>query len=171
MQANVSSIDSLEAFRADLIHFIEKTKVALEAAEGEVRRTRTWLDVDQTNYWKTQMKVRIKQFDQAEAEHYNARITRPTENHVSHKMAVAKAQRRIVEAEEKLQMIKRWRMQYDNLATPLIRRLDPAFFLVGHHLPKGVHMLGESIKALQAYTEKSTAPQPAAPSTGEVVEP
>jgi hypothetical protein len=171
MQAKVSSIDSLEAFRTDLIHFIEKAKVALEAAEGDVRRTRSWLDVDQTNHWKTQMKARLKQFDQAEAEYYNARITRPTENHLSHKMAVAKAQQRITEAEAKLKMIKHWRMQYDNLTTPLLRRLDPAFFLVGNHLPKGIHMLSESIKALQAYAEKTTAPQPAAPSPGEVVEP
>jgi hypothetical protein len=106
------------------------------------------------------MKLRVKQLEQAEAEYYNARITRPTENHAYHKMAVAKAQRRVTEAEDKLKMLKRWRMQYDNLATPLLRRLDPAFFMVGNHLPKGVHMLGESIKALQAYAEKGSAPKP-----------
>jgi hypothetical protein len=165
-QANVSSIDALESFRADLIRFLEKARVALEDAESEVRRTRTWLDVDRANHWTAQMKLRLKQLEQAEAEYYNARITRPTENHASHKMAVAKAQRRVQEAEEKLQVLKRWRMQFDNRATPLLRQLDPAFFLVGSHLPKGVHALGEFIKALQAYAEKTSAPKPAAPATG-----
>jgi hypothetical protein len=165
-QANVSSIDALEAFRADFIQFIEKARVALEDAEGEVRRTRTWLDVDRSNHWTAQMKLRVKQLEQAEAEYYNARITRPTENHASHKMAVARAQRRVEEAGEKLHVLKRWRMQFDNRATPLLRQLDPAFFLVGNHLPKGVHTLGESIKALQDYAEKAPAPKPAAPAAG-----
>jgi hypothetical protein len=37
------------------------------------------------------------------------------------------------------------------------------FFLVGRHLPKGIHSLGESIKALQAYAEKGPIAKPAAP--------
>jgi hypothetical protein len=59
--ANVSSIDALEAFRADLIQYVEKARVALEDAEGEVRRTRSWLDVDRTGYWGGQLKLRAKQ--------------------------------------------------------------------------------------------------------------
>jgi hypothetical protein len=169
-QANVSSIDALESFRADLIQFVEKARVALEDAEGEVRRTRTWLDVDRTNHWVGQMKLRVKQLEQAEAEFYNATITRPEESHAFHKMAVAKARRRVEEAEEKIRVLKGWRQQFDNRVTPLLRRLDPAFFLVGHHLPKGVHTLGESIKALQAYAEKGPAAPPPSPVPEESVE-
>jgi hypothetical protein len=162
-QANVSSIDALEAFRADLIRYLEKARVALEDAEGEVRRTRTWLDSDRTTYWTGQMKQRVKLLEQAEAEFYNATITRPQESHSFHKMAVAKARRRVEEAEEKIRILKHWRHHFDNRFTPLLRRLDPMFFLVGTHLPKGVHSLGESIKALQAYAEKAPAVKPAAP--------
>lgn len=162
-QANVSSIDALESFRAELIQFIEKARVALDEAEGVVRRARTWLDVDRVNHWKNQLKLRTKQLEQAEAEYYNATITRPDENHAFHKMAVAKAKRRVEEAEEKVRVLKHWRQQFDNRATPLLRRLDPAFFMVGQHLPKGVHSLAESIKALQDYAEKAPAPKRAAP--------
>jgi chromosome segregation ATPase len=158
--ADVSSIDALESFRADLIRFVEKARVALEDAEGQVRRTRTWLDTDRLNHWSREMKMRVKQLEQAEAEYYNARITRPTESHSYHKMAVAAARRRIVEAEDKLHAIKRWRSHYDNQVTPLLRQLDPAFFLVSLHLPKGIHALAESVKALQAYAEKGPAPKP-----------
>jgi chromosome segregation ATPase len=162
-QVNVSSIDALESFRAELIQFIDKARVALDEAESEVRRTRTWLDVDCTNHWKNQMKQRVKQLEQAEAELYNATITRPDESHAFHKMAVVKARRRIEEAEEKLGVLKHWRQQFDNRATPLLRRLDPAYFLVGQHLPKGVHALAESIKALQQYAEKAPPAKRAAP--------
>ncbi len=162
-QAKVSSIDALESFRAELIQFVEKAKAALEDAEGEVRRVRTWLDTDRTNYWVAQMKQRVKQLEQAEAELYNATITRPDESHAFHKMAVVKARRRIEEAEEKIRVLKQWRQQFDNRVTPLLRRLDPAFFMVGTHLPKGIHSLAESIKALQAYSEKAAPVKSPAP--------
>ena len=161
-QVRVSSVDALEAFRADLIKYVEKARVALEDAEGEVRRTRTWLDVEQANYWKAQFKQWTAKFDQAEAELYNARITRPTESHAFYKMAVQKARRKLDEIEVKLRVLNRWRQTFDNLATPLLRRLDPMYFEVGQHLPKGIHSLGESVKALQAYAERGPVARPAA---------
>lgn len=161
--ANVSSIDALEAFRADLIQYVEKARVALEDAEGEVRRTRTWLDVDRTGYWNGQLKQRVKQLEQAEAELYNVTLTSPTESHAFQKMAVLKARRKLDEAEEKIRILKHWRQTFDNRASPLLRRLDPMFAMVGRDLPKGIHSLGESIKALQAYAERGAVSKSATP--------
>jgi hypothetical protein len=164
--ANVSSIDALEAFRADLIQYVEKARVALEDAEGEVRRTRSWLDGDRTNYWTSQYKQRAKKLEQAEAELYNVTLTSPQESHAFQKMAVHKARRNLEEAEEKLRVLKKWRQTFDNRVTPLLRQLDPMFFQVGRNLPKGIHALGESIKALQTYAERMPAPKPGAPPVG-----
>ncbi len=105
----------------------------------------------------------MKQLEQAEAEFYNARITRPTESHAFHKLAVAKAKRRVEEAEEKLRILKRWRQSFDTRVAPLLRQLDPMSNLVSQQLPKGIHALGESIKALQDYAEKVPAPQRSTP--------
>jgi hypothetical protein len=79
-------------------------------------------------------------------------------------MAVLKAKRRLEEAESKILVLKKWRQTYDNRVTPMLRQLDPMFFLVGLHLPKAIHSLGESIKALQAYAEKGPTAKPAPPS-------
>ena len=160
--ANISSIDVLEAFRADLIQYIEKARVALEDAEGEVRRTRGWIDGDRSGHWMRQMKHRTKLLEIAEAELYNVTLTSPRDSHSVQKMAVARAKRAVDEAEEKLRVLKQWRQTYDNRVTPLLRQLDPMFFLVGQQLPKGVHALTEMIKTLQQYAEK--APAPRAPS-------
>ncbi len=161
--ANVSSIDALESFRADLIQYVEKVQVALEDAEGEVRRTRSWLDVDRTGYWGGQLKLRAKQLEQAEAELYNVTLTSPQESHAFQKMAVLKARRRMDEAEEKIRLLKHWRQTFDNCASPILRRLDPMFSLIGRDLPKGIHLLGESIRALQAYAERAPAPKTTTP--------
>jgi len=154
-QVNVTSIDALEAFRADLIQYVEKARTALEDAEGEVRRTRSWLDVERTGYWAGQCKQWTKQCAQTEAELYNVGLTRPQESHAFQKMAVLKARRKLEEAEAKLRVVRHWRQVFENRATPLLRQLDPMFFMVGRQLPQAIHSLGEAIKALQAYAEKA----------------
>ncbi len=162
-QARISSIDALEGFRAELIHYIEKARVALEDMTGEARRTHTWLDVDRTQYWAAQLKKCKKQLDQAEEELYSANLTSPQASNAIQKLAVAKARRKLDEAEAKMSVIKRWRQVYDNRTGPLLRQLEPMFFRVGQHLPKAVHSLGESIKSLQAYAESNRPSQVMAP--------
>lgn len=163
-QAKISSIDALESFRADLIQYIAKARVALEDMEGDVRRTQTWLDTDRKQHWERELKSWMKKLHQAEQELYSANLTSPRASHAFQKMAVLKARRKVEEAEHKIRVVKKWRDSFETRATPLLRQLDPMFHLVGQQLPKGVHSLGESIKALQAYAERSApVPAPAAP--------
>ncbi|MEO8613903.1 MAG: hypothetical protein ABI600_02090 [Luteolibacter sp.] len=162
-QVRISSIDALEAFRADLVQYIAKARVALEDMEGDVRRTQTWLDTDRVQHWGSQIKQWTKKLDQAEQELYSANLTSPHSANAFQKMAVLKAKRNLEEAERKMALVKKWRQTFENRATPLLRQLDPMFFIVGQQLPKGVYSLGESIKALQAYADKmpaSTSPPP-----------
>ena len=161
-QAKISSIDALEAFRADLIQYIAKARVALEDMEGDVRRTQTWLDTDRAQHWAGQIKLWTRNLHQAEQELYSANLTNPQAANAFQRMAVAKAKRNLEEAEDKMRVVKKWRQTFENRATPLLRQLDPMFHLVGQQLPKGVYSLGESIKALQSYAEKSTPTKPAA---------
>ena len=163
-QVRITSIDALESFRADLIQYVEKARVALEDAEGEVRRTRSWLDMDRTGYWAGQCKQWTKICEQTEAELYNVTLTRPKESHAFQKMAVMKARRKLEEAEAKLRVVQHWRQIFENRSTPLVRQLDSMFFMVGRHLPQGIHSLGEAIKALQAYAEKGPIAKPPAAS-------
>lgn len=156
--AKISSTDALEAFRADLIQYIAKARVALEDMEGDVRRTQTWLDTDRVQHWGGQIKQWAGKLQQAEQELYSANLTSPQASHAFQKMNVLKARRKLEAAEEKMRLVKHWRQTFENRATPLLRQLDPMFHLVGQQLPQGVHSLGESIKALQAYAEKTQPP-------------
>lgn len=157
-QAKVSSIDALEAFRADLIQYIEKARVALEDMSGEVRRTRTWLDVDRAQHWGREMKGRIKHLEQAEQELYSANLTNPKASNALQKMAVTRAERQVKEAEEKLRLLKYWRRHFDQRAGSLVKQLDPMLSRVGQQLPRGVVFLTEAIKALQTYAEARPTP-------------
>jgi len=164
--AKVSSIDALEAFRASLIRYIEKARAALDEAESEVRRTRTWLETDRARYWEFETKKCRKRLEAAEADFYNARITRPDESHVAHKMMVARARRALEEAEQKALVVKKWSERYDNVVMPIVRQLSPCMDVINRRLPQGVHQLGEAIKLLQDYTGR-VASAPMAPPVGE----
>jgi hypothetical protein len=161
-QVRISSIDAIEAFRGDLIQYIAKARSALGDMEGEVRRTQTWLDADRTQHWLGQAKTWTKKLHQAEQELYSANLTNPQAANSFQKMAVAKARRNLEAAEEKIRVVKKWRQSFETRTTPLLRQLDPLFQIVGQELPKGVHALTESIKAIHAYAEK-IAQSPAKP--------
>jgi hypothetical protein len=82
-------------------------------------------------------------------------------------LAVARIRRKLDETEAKMRVVKHWRQIYDNRTGPLLLQLEPMFFRVGQQLPKAVHTLGESIKALQAYAESNrpSQPKPAPPAS------
>lgn len=164
-QARIASIDALEAFRSDLLRYIDKSRTALGDMTGEVRRMRSWLDTDRTNHWLREMKQRTKRLEQAEQELYSANLTNPQASNALQKMAVTRATRAVEEAEEKLRTIKKWRLQFDNRTGPLVRLLDPMHHQVTNSLPKAAHFLAEAVKSLQDYAQTGprTSPPPATP--------
>jgi hypothetical protein len=127
--------------------------------------------VDRKQHWERELKIGMKKLHQAEQELYSANLTSPRASNAFQKMAVLKARRQVEQAEAKILVVKKWRRSFESRVTPLLSQLDPMFHLVGQHLPKGVHSLGESIKALQAYAEKTApvnpAPTPQPPEGGE----
>jgi hypothetical protein len=164
-QAKIASIDALEAFRSDLVRYLEKSRAALGDITGEVRRMRSWLDSDCTAHWAREMKQRVKKLKQAEQELYSANLTSPKASNAIQKIAVARARRSVEEAEEKIYILKKWRMHFDNRTGRLVRLLNPMQHQVTSALPKGVHHLGEAIKVLRDYaaTAPRATPPPPAP--------
>lgn len=152
-QASVSSIEALESFRGSLIRYIEKAKRALDDVNGEVRRTRTWLETDRRIYWERQVKLREKKLAQADQELYSAGLSPLKETNSFQKMAVMKARRQLAEARERLGVVKKWRQAFDTTVETRSRRLESLDFRISRQLPKAVVFLGEAIKALEAYAD------------------
>jgi GTP1/Obg family GTP-binding protein len=151
-QARISSIDALEAFRGDLVRYVEAARIALDDMTGGARRTRTWLDVDRTQHWMGLHKKAVRLLRQAEQELYSANLTNPDGANPIQKMAVTRAERKVAEIEEKLRVLKRWRQVFDNRSGPLLHQLEPMYAQTAQSLPKAIHLLGEYVKALQAYS-------------------
>jgi hypothetical protein len=149
--ANVSSVEAIELFRANLIAFLGKARPVLEDACDEVFRTRQWLQHDRRVYWENQLKRRRKILEEAEQTLFGARLGNFREPTSAETAAVTRAKRAMNEAEEKLRLVKRWTMEFDNRVQPLVKELEGLRTLMANDTPKAVALLAQVIKTLDAY--------------------
>ena len=158
-QARVGSIEALEAFRAALIRYTERSRRALDDVTGEVKRTRGWLEVEQRQKWEAEFRKRSRLLEQAEQELYSARMSSLRDDKTAQQMAVNKARRMLAEAEEKLAVLKRWRQAFDAKIEVLAKQLESLHETLSRQMPKGVVSLTNSIRTLQDYAEVHIAPR------------
>src|SRR5580765_2319480 len=113
-QAKVTSVEAIEAFRANLILYLSKARPTLEEVTSEVVRTRQWLAHDQRRFWQNELKVRHKKLERLQAELFSAMMSKLSEASAAQQMAVRKAQQAVREAEEKLGLLKSWDRELEN---------------------------------------------------------
>ena len=156
IQAKVTSVDAIEAFRANLILFLHKARRAADDVGDDVRRTRLWLQHDQRIRWEGEVRKRAKILDQAEQELMSTRLTgnRDTAMQVR-QAAVQKAKRALDEASEKLRCVKLWNQNFDSSADPVLKRLEGLQQFLGTDLPKAVTYLVSVQRLLDAYAESN----------------
>ena len=107
-QAQVTSIESLESFRSDLIIYLGQMLPALDEASGEVMRMRHWLQVEQRGFWDDQLRRRRRKLEEAQAELFNKRVSLMNDSTVLAQMELQRAQRAVAEAEQKIAALKKW---------------------------------------------------------------
>ena len=111
LSANVRSVDALKDVKLALIAYAEDSRAALTSVDMEVRRMRDWLEREQLTYWKSQIKRREEEVNMARSDLHRRRLSAGNSDAISdteQKEALRLAQRRLVEAEEKVAVIKRW---------------------------------------------------------------
>jgi len=109
-QANVRSLDSIKDFRVALINFSEDAKNALTGVEMEIRHFRNWLERDRLGYWKGQVKKNMEAVAEAKADLFRRQLSQSNSESVSdadQKEALRLAKRRLKEAEDKVEKIKK----------------------------------------------------------------
>jgi DNA repair exonuclease SbcCD ATPase subunit len=160
-QAKVTSIDALEAFRASLIVFLNKTHSALDQVSDEIRRTRGWIQNDQRTHWENETRRRARALAQAEQELLSARMTKALDNLSAQQAAVHKAKRALDEAQEKMRKVKLWMRDFDGTVEPMAKGLNSLRAYLDHDLPQGIAYLSEVQKIMESYTEmQRPAPAP-----------
>lgn len=152
--ANVRSTDAIKQFRMHLVNFAEEARNALTSTEMEIRQVRNWLERDQLPYWRSQIKKCREMVSMARTELHRRQLSQSNSDAVSdteQREALREAQRRLREAEEKVDRIKRWLpvlehavSEYHSQAQPLGDRLAGGFVAT-------LIMLDKTIAALDSY--------------------
>lgn len=125
---------------------------------------RQYLQHDQRAHWDMERRVRLKKLEQAEQELLSARLTGHREAEQARQMMVNRWKGAVAEAEAKLHAVKKWSMNFDNAADPVMRRLEEMRQCVETDLPKAAAFLANAQKALEAYAEPGSVPGGSAPS-------
>ena len=160
--ARVTSINALRDFKAALIEFIEEANVALSEAQSDVQRSIWWVQQDRMAHWQREIKKRAEKVAQAKSELFKAQLASNDvrTSAVLERKALAQAQRRLEEAEEKLRRVKKWAHALDREFMLFKAQCQQVSGAVAGDLPNAVARLERMIDSLQKYVTL------AAPSSG-----
>lgn len=153
--AHVSSIEAIEDFRAALIIYLEKSLRAADDSLDDVSRTRTWLDQEQRRHWESQIHRRTKLLEMAQEELFSARTANLGETVTMKQLAVNRAKRSVDEATAKLDRLKLWSRRFDNEVRPEAKQIEKLRGMLTSEMRKALQQLTESVKALDAYSDRS----------------
>ena len=156
VQAKVTSVDALDAFRASLIICVTKARTAVDAVRDRVRRTRNWLQNDQRVHWEGEIRRRQRKLDQAVQDLYSARMAKMTGAIAIREAEMRKTKAAVEEATLKLRNVKKWNQNFDAAADPLVKKLDGLRDFLDQEMPDAITFLYRVRDILEAYAERST---------------
>src|SRR5262249_21962208 len=123
-QANITSVEAIEAFRAQLVIYLSQMRPVLEEISSEVLRTRGWLEGDRRRYLQQEMRSKSRKLEDAKQELFTAALSKFGDSGSFQQMAVQKAQRDMRAVEEKLTVLKKWDRDLDNKTSPLVKQME-----------------------------------------------
>lgn len=170
-KAQVTAVDALEAFRAELVLYISKARPTLEEVSGDVLRVRLWLENDQRTYWEAELKRRTRQLEQAQQALFSARLSNLRDETAAEVVAFHRAKRARTEAEDKLRVLKRWTRDFENRVMPLLKQTEKLHTVLASDLPKAIAYLAQAVRTLDAYAETLPPATAAAAPATETAEP
>ncbi|HVR36558.1 MAG TPA: hypothetical protein VMS21_11980 [Methylomirabilota bacterium] len=162
-RAQVTSIESLESFRASLIVFMNKARPALEEVHEEILRTRQWLDHEQRGHWEREVRRRSRLLEQARLELFTARLSQLHTESSAQQMTFRRAKLAFEEAEEKLARVRKWSRELENRTALLLREINQAHTFVTSDLTQAVAHLSRVLQTLEAYSKSGAPMSPAGP--------
>jgi len=156
-KANITSLHSLERFRASLIKYVEKAKATVDEVSSEVQRTKFWLQYDQMTYWRGEHKRRLLKWEEKQQELFSAQISHLAESSTVQRWAVEEAKRSMDEAVEKMRTVKDWNRKYESIVMPAAKKMDKLGNVLDTDMTNAIRFLTEAVRALSEYAEAGMA--------------
>ena len=150
-RAQVSSVEAVEFFRADLIVFQSRARAVFEEACDEVLRTRIWLQTDRRRYWAAETRRRERTLEKSRVELFSARLSQFQESTTLQSAMVQRAERANREANAKVAAVKKWDRELENRTDPLLKQVTQLQWFLANDIARAIAYLGQAVKTLEAY--------------------
>lgn len=119
--AKITSVEAVERLASAMATFRDEATNALDNLDLEIRRALRWMQHDQKEYWRHQVRQGYNKVAEAQAELDRAMTYRKTSDFTpacrEEKLLLAKAKHRLREAEEKVEVVKRWSHEIEHELT------------------------------------------------------
>jgi hypothetical protein len=153
--ANIDAIETLNNLRAELTRLSQRIGGALDEAENEVQRTAQWLGHDCPRQWKEQLRKRQDAVSAAKAALHQKKlwdntVVTPT-SHIDEKKALALAERRYEEAQQKLRRISQGLIQMEREGAIFKNHLQRMRHAVEIEVPNAKAWINRMIESLENY--------------------
>lgn len=156
--ANLSSIDAVRSLRTALQQFAAEATSALTHLQIEARRPVEWIEHDRTLYWPREVQKASDAVSEARIALQRCELTIDANDRRScydERKTLEKAKRRLLLAEEKVRLVRKWRLQiskeveqFEVQAAQLQRYLDS-------DLLRATTVLSRMAESLDAYVGMS----------------
>ena len=111
-RANVTSIDAVDDFAAALLCFGHEASAVLEGLEQQIHRAVQWIQQDQRQYWKHELRRSERQLQEAKLNLQRCLTFKRIGDHrpacIEEKRALERAKRREQVCREKIEAVRRW---------------------------------------------------------------
>jgi hypothetical protein len=152
-KANVTSVEAIEEFRAQLLIYISKARPALEEVSSDVLRLRLWLENDQRMALESLARRRRKEFDQAQAALTSARMAIIKHETSAEQLAATRARRALEESEAKLKRVKYWDREFSTVVEPMAKQLEKLHTVLANDMGKAAAHLARVVHTLSQYAD------------------
>jgi hypothetical protein len=159
--AKVTSVDALKDFREGLAAFLEDARNALVAVQMENRRASDWLHNHQRLYWNEELKRRRERHSMALTELHRVKLQAKPGSAVKdtdQKDAVRMTLAKVREAEEKVEIVKRWGPPLQHAIDEYVGKARALDDLLGGDVVHSLALLERMITSLEEYLRLTAPP-------------
>ncbi len=152
-RARLHDISILMEARSAVAAFADEVRRALGAVDADVQRVSQWLSLERPAYWKAEVRRREDAVNQARAAIAKKQISRAPEpaSVVEERQELQRQQRRLEEARQRQEAVKRWAPIWDKEAQMYKSSCASVTEWLGRDAPAAMARLDAMMKALDAY--------------------
>lgn len=159
--ANITSIDAVRVLKTALQQFESDVHDALTILELECRRPTDWIENDRSRYWPREVRKAIDTLSEARGALERCELSSTAHEHRScydEKKALEKAKRRLRLAEEKVQIVQRWKSKIRKEVEELHVQIAKLKQYLDTDLLRAMTVLERMAEALARYTQQLGPP-------------